>query len=70
MTTDKELAPFAVGKYDGVQVYTMDAAGRIRLVKTFDAAQCEAALKVPYLQKAVARALLARLKRIEREAES
>ncbi|HRL98088.1 MAG TPA: hypothetical protein PLE22_01440 [Acidovorax sp.] len=51
--------PFKAALHAGVQTYYCTAEDRIRLVAWFDRAQCEAALKLPDLQKTVAAAVLA-----------
>ncbi|AOJ05104.1 hypothetical protein WS70_25640 [Burkholderia mayonis] len=47
-----------------MQTQYRSAGGRIFMVRHFDRVKCEAALKVPYLQKTVRRAVLARLKKL------
>jgi len=65
---DKEQAPspFAAGLYDGVQTYTTSAEDRLRAVKRFDLAQCNAALQIEGLQRTVERAVIARIRALER----
>jgi hypothetical protein len=46
----------------GLNVETVDAAGRIESVKKFDAKQCHAALKLPGLQATVRQAIERRQK--------
>jgi len=45
-----------------------DAVSRIEMVARFDAAQCQAALAVPGLQKTVERKIHTRLRQLERQA--
>lgn len=57
--------PFAAPQY-GPAAQTTAAADRIALVREFDAAQCRAALLVPYLQKTVETAIHRRLRQLEK----
>jgi hypothetical protein len=59
--------PFKGKRYGDIQTYTVTAEDRIRMVKTFDRKQCEAALIVPNLQKTVERAVRARFRQIHQE---
>lgn len=54
--------PFKANCYGGVQSYHLVAEDRIRVVKSFDLAQCEAALQVEGLQKTVERAIRTRMR--------
>ena len=56
--------PFVGPRYGDIQTMVGGADDRIRMVRDFDRVQCEAALKVPNLQKTVRRAVLARLKKL------
>lgn len=56
--------PFKGPCYNGRQLYHMTAEDRIRMVKDFDAIQCEAALSVPGLQKTVDRAVRTQLRKL------
>ncbi|HDR9585245.1 TPA: hypothetical protein QDC22_007521 [Burkholderia stabilis] len=56
--------PFRGPRYGAVQTIVGVAEDRIRMVRDFDRVQCEAALKVPHLQKTVRRAVLARLNKL------
>lgn len=56
--------PFKGPCYEGRQLYHMTAEDRIRMVKDFNAEQCEAALSVPNLQKTVGRAIQVRLRKL------
>lgn len=56
--------PFLGPRYGDVQTQYCSADDRIRMVHDFDRVKCEAALKVPNLQKTVRRAVLARLKKL------
>lgn len=60
--------PFKAGIHAGVQTFHCVAEDRIRLVAWFDRAQCEAALKLPGLQKTVAAAVQRRLRYFNRVA--
>jgi hypothetical protein len=68
MDDDDILAPFAAHRYGEDQTYDIAAEDRLYRVKTFDLAQCRAALKIPRLQKTVVAAILRRMKRLEKEA--
>lgn len=61
--------PFSCTVYGGVQCYHLVAEDRIRVVKSFNLAQCEAALKVEGLQKTVERAIRSRM-RLLRQADA
>ncbi|HDR9757541.1 TPA: hypothetical protein QDC44_001652 [Burkholderia cepacia ATCC 25416] len=56
--------PFLGKRYGEVQTQYCTADDRIRMVRDFDRVKCEAALKVPNLQKTVRRAVLGRLKKL------
>lgn len=56
--------PFVGPRYGEQQTVVCAADDRIRMVKSFDRLQCEAALKLPDLQKTVRRALLIRVKKL------
>lgn len=58
--------PFKAGVYSGIQTYYIDAEDRVRAVARFDRAQCEAARKLPGLQKTVAAAVRRRLRYLDR----
>lgn len=60
--------PFKAGIYAGKQSYHTDAEDRIRVVANFDRAQCAAALKVEGLQLTVRRAVMARLRHLDKVA--
>lgn len=60
--------PFKGPIYNGHQTYTQSAEERILMVKKFDADQCRDALELPHLQSTVARAVNARLRKLERGA--
>lgn len=60
--------PFKAALHAGVQTYYCTAEDRIRLVAWFDRAQCEAALKLPDLQKTVAAAVQCRLRHFDQVA--
>lgn len=49
--------PFTTNQYDGRWTGVVTAEDRARLVKTFSAEQCAAALQVPGLQKSVITAI-------------
>ncbi|WP_104565825.1 hypothetical protein [Ralstonia mannitolilytica] len=59
--------PFKGKRYGDIQTYTVTAEDRIRMVKTFNRKQCEAALLVQNLQKTVERAVRARLRQLAEE---
>lgn len=54
--------PFKGPCYDGHQTYHVTAEDRINMVKSFNKSQCNAALKVPGLQKTVEQAITKRLR--------
>lgn len=56
--------PFQTGTYDGRPMFHTDAESRIRAAEWFNRAQCEAALKLPGLQKTVQAALQRRLRKL------
>lgn len=58
--------PFERGVYNGRQTYIVTVDDRVRAVREFDRAQCEAALRVPDLQKTVRNAVQARLRQLDR----
>ncbi|GKT19760.1 hypothetical protein AVHY2522_23665 [Acidovorax sp. SUPP2522] len=60
--------PFKAGAYDGVPTYHVTADDRLRLVGSFERAQCDAALLVPGLQKTVASAVHRRIRHLDRVA--
>lgn len=64
--------PFAAYTYPSdhgpVQTYHLAAEDRLRAVRTLDARQCEAALRLPGLQVTVRKALERRLRHLQREA--
>lgn len=60
--------PFAASVYGSHQTYHLTVDDRIAAVRNFDRAQCQAALALPDLQKTVARAVHARLRRLDRDA--
>lgn len=70
MTQKTTNNPFAAGIYNGVQTYTVDAADRLRAVKSFDLVKCYAALQVDGLQKTVERAVRARIRQLEKPPEA
>lgn len=60
--------PFARGVTPrGEQLYTISAEDRIFAVRSFDAAQCNAALEVDGLQKTVLAAVQRRLRQIRKQ---
>jgi hypothetical protein len=65
-----KVNPFSARVLDGetAETFWVDADSRIRLVKTFGFEQCEAALKVPDLQKTVRVAVERRLRMLRRHA--
>ncbi|ART47581.1 MULTISPECIES: hypothetical protein [Acidovorax] len=64
----EEINPFKAGVHGGTQTYYGVAEDRIRAVAWFDRAQCEAALKLPGLQKTVAAAVQRRLRYFDKVA--
>jgi len=56
--------PFITGTQDGVDYQATDAASRLDMAKDFNAAQCEAALKVRGIQTTVMVALARRLRKL------
>ena len=64
----EEINPFKAGVHGGTQTYYGVAEDRIRAVAWFDRAQCEAALKLPGLQKTVAAAVQRRLRYVDKVA--
>lgn len=60
--------PFAAGVYNGVQTYVCSVDERVARARSFDRAQCEAALRLPDLQKTVLRAVQTRLRQLDRAA--
>lgn len=60
--------PFAAGVYCGHQTYVTSVDERVAWARTFDRAQCEAALRLPDLQKTVLRAVQIRLRALDRAA--
>lgn len=64
--------PFTAYTYQSdhgpVQTYHCDADGRLRVLASFDKAQCEAGLLVPGLQAVVRNALERRLRKLARDA--
>lgn len=58
--------PFATGVYYGHQTYLVTVDDRCAAARRFDRAQCEAALRVPDLQKTVLNAVRARLRQLDR----
>lgn len=60
----KDQNPFKGPCYDGHQTFHVAAGDRIGMVKSFNKAQCEAALKVPCLQKTVEAAVKTRLRKL------
>jgi len=54
-----------IRNFVGERCAALSADERIRMVQTFDAAQCRAALALPDLQKTVRLALERRLRRVE-----
>ncbi|GKS85571.1 hypothetical protein AVMA1855_15485 [Acidovorax sp. SUPP1855] len=60
--------PFKAGVYGGVPTYHVTADDRLRLVSSFERAQCDAALLVPGLQKTVASAVHRRIRHLDRVA--
>ncbi|MDR0717087.1 MAG: regulatory protein GemA [Azoarcus sp.] len=68
--TTRERAMTNPFKYNmcGAEVETIAADDRIKAVKDFSAAQCIEALRVPFLQRTVERAIHARQRQLAREA--
>lgn len=64
--SDRVDNPFRRGVYYGHQTYFVTVDDRVRAVRDFDRAQCEAALRVDGLQRAVERAVRARLRLIDK----
>lgn len=62
------LNPFSTGSFDGVEYSYTCAEDRIRAAKRFDLTECEAALKMPNLQKTVIAALRRRLQHLRKVA--
>lgn len=58
--------PFTASTFNGVTYYHVDAENRLRQLKSFNLAQCEAGLQAPGLQKTVANALHARIKKLKK----
>jgi len=54
--------PFVAARYGDIQTWYITAGDRIHAVRGFSAAQCEAALCLPDLQKTVERAVRSRLR--------
>lgn len=65
MSTAETMNPFKAGVHSGVQTYHCVAEDRIRAAAWFDRAQCDAALKLPGLQKTVAAAVQRRLRYLD-----
>ena len=68
MSAAETMNPFKAGVHSGVQTYHCVAEDRIRAAAWFDRAQCEAALKLPGLQKTVAAAVQRRLHHFDKVA--
>lgn len=67
--TDNPFKSFTYQSDHGpVQTYHCDADGRLRVLASFDKAQCEAGLLVPGLQAVVRNALERRLRKLARDA--
>jgi len=60
--------PFNAGSHNGLQFYHLTAEDRASAVAWFDRAQCEAALKLPNLQKTVVVAVQRRLRHFDKVA--
>lgn len=58
--------PFLAGTFDGRSTYHTDAVSRIARVRDFSRAQCEAALKVPGLQKTVEAVVRTRMRALDK----
>lgn len=58
--------PFFVRSYNGHDLYHITATDRLARVKTFDLAQCRAALAQPHLQKTVRAAIERRQRALQR----
>lgn len=56
--------PFYRGLHLGHKFYLVDAKSRIEAIRTFNKAQCDAALVLPDLQATVRQALGRRLQRV------
>ncbi|MFW6340999.1 MAG: hypothetical protein ACOC0Q_09035 [Wenzhouxiangella sp.] len=59
--------PFEYEIYGGRIVQACDAQSRCDRVRNFTRAQCEAAMKITYLQASVYQAIQRRLRQLERE---
>lgn len=68
MTATETMNPFKAGVHNGVQTYHCVAEDRIRVAAWFDRAQCDAALKLPGLQKTVAAVVQRRLRYFDKVA--
>lgn len=68
MNAAETMNPFKAGVHSGVQTYHCVAEDRIRAAVWFDRAQCDAALKLPGLQKTVAAAVQRRLRYLDKVA--
>lgn len=62
--------PFRSIVVDGKQLYTVAADDRVRMVTTFTAEQCQAALQVDGLQKTVSAAVGRRLRQLDKQARA
>lgn len=62
--------PFRSIVVDGKQLYTVAADDRVRMVITFTAEQCQAALQVDGLQKTVSAAVGRRLRQLDKQARA
>lgn len=68
MSTANTMNPFKAAVHNGVQTYYGTADDRVRSIERFDRAQCEAALKLPGLQKTVEQAARRRLRYFDKVA--
>lgn len=62
------MNPFKASVHNGTQLYHLTAEDRVHAVAWFDRAQCEAALKLPGLQKSVEAAVQRRLRHFDKVA--
>lgn len=56
------MDPFMTGEYNGHPVGAVSADDRLRMVRRFSLEQCQAALKLPDLQKTVEAAVHRRMR--------
>lgn len=56
--------------FDGERIEERGADDRVRMIESFNIPQCEAALRLPDIQKTVRRALERRLRKLNREVDA